>query len=126
MKTKIKLSYKQRYEFEKSLNKYLFIMFIGVLFIIYGAASNFAAVRTNDCRMPVYQQPVDIADSDKYFSFWDKSEVNYFYLTDRFVVGEGVHSLGDFSLFIGSFILLFNLFNLLIKKWTKKHERTIR
>ncbi|MBA7700352.1 hypothetical protein ES703_109063 [subsurface metagenome] len=121
-----KLSYKQRYKFEKSLNKYLFIMFIGILLIVCGATSNFTAIESNDCRMPVYRSIVASANSDEYFSFWDKSEVNYFFLTDRFVIGEGIHSIGDFLCFIGGFILLFNLFNLLVRKWTKKYERTIK
>lgn len=121
-----KLSYKQRYEFEKSLNKYLFIMLVSILLIICGATLNFTVIKSNGCRMPVYQSIVSVADSDTYFSFWYKSEVNYFNLTDKFVIGKGIFSIGDFLCFIGGFILLFNLFNLLVRKWTKKHERTIK
>jgi len=123
MKTKIKLSYKQRYEKCKFFNKYLLIMFIGIIFMVCGASLNFTAIKSNDCRMPIYQQ---IIDTKEYFGFWDKSEVNNFYLTDRFIVGEQTFSLGDIFIIVGAFLLLWDLFNLFTHQRIKKYERTIK
>lgn len=123
---KLKLTYKQKYESVRLMNKYLLIMFVGIIFMMAGASSNFTAIKSNDCRMPVYQSIVETVDADEYFSFWDKSEVNYFYLTDRFMIGEGMNSLGDFSLLIGVFILLFNLFNIITYRKIKKYGTTIK
>lgn len=122
MKTKTKLSYKQRYEKCKFFNKYLLMMSVGIIIIICGSSLNFIAIKSNDCRMPMYQQ---VIDTEEYFGFWDKSEVNNFYLTDRFIVDERTFSLGDIFIIFGVFLLLWDLFNLFTHQRIKKYEKTI-
>jgi len=93
------------------LKKYLIILVFAILLMMFGTFLNIKVIVANDYRMPVYKA---FDDTEEHFGFWDRSEVNLFYLTARFVIGEGIYSLGDIFIIVGGFVLLFDIFNLFI------------
>ena len=122
-----KLSYEERYEREKIMANCWFIMALAFLFVLLGSVMNFTAIESNDCKMPIYREVINSYSSDKYVGFWDKSDVDYFFLTDRFKVGEKLYSLGDLVIYIGigcmllSVYLNFKLHGRIRKYENKKH-----
>lgn len=82
--------------------KQILFSLILVLVSIIGSFLNLFVVHSNGNLMPVYADWT-WSDDDKHFIFTDKSEVNYFYLTDiipiQLMKFKGRMSVGDILLF---------------------------
>lgn len=79
-----------------------FIVFM-FLFII-GSTMNFLAVSHNEGRMPF---PASyIYKSDSHIAYQDKSEVNYWYLSDIIPIKNMALSPGDIILYLSVFLLI--------------------
>lgn len=113
----ISLQYKyQRIIYE---NKILWVFLVSSLLLILGAAMNFKAVESNNCKMPVYQSDINTIG---HLGFWDKSEVNLFYFTDRFDVGESIWSIGDFFLLTSGILTFWNIYSLFFNKLNRRKK----
>lgn len=101
-------------EFTEKTLRFFVVVLIGVMITILGAISNQIAVTNNGGRMPVYLEPYNRGSNyqvsyfyDKHhFTYEDKKEIKFWYLSDLFLVHFGVCSIGDILLVVG-FIISF-------------------
>lgn len=71
------------------------------LIIFYiGIALNFVAVKSNDCKMPVYNEIMD-CELESHIYTTNKSEINYFHLTDIINMYGYAFSIGDILIILG-------------------------
>lgn len=72
-----------------------------------GVAFNTVAVFNNDCKMPVLASYN--YNGEKHFTFNNKDDINFFYLSDIFKLFQFHFSIGDIFLTIGGvgFIFIF-------------------
>lgn len=78
------------------------IIFMAIIYI--GICINFCAIFSNGGKMPIYETREGYITTDnEHFVFSEKSQVNYFYLTDIIYVPlfESYSSIGDFIMIIG-------------------------
>lgn len=72
----------------------LFTAICALVILLIGAASNFLAVTSNECRMPVLIKEYSFKDST-HFSFKEDSEVRFPLLSDRITLYKNIVSVGD-------------------------------
>ena len=92
----------------KNLLIYFAISNIALIIMMMGSSMNINAIRTNDGKMPVYKYGVE---TEIHKLFYNKSEVNNFYLTDIIKVDSinKIISIGDIFLTLGFSLLIINL-----------------
>ena len=101
--------------------KFFATLWILTVVLFIGATANFHAVQTNGGRMPVQHSS---QDTDRHFSFDEKSEVNNYYLTDiiriPFIKSYSLTtSIGDIILitsWLGMAIVMFSYLRKGVKK----------
>jgi len=86
---------------------YLKLQNLFILIFILGIASNSIAVLHNDCKMPFYA-PYEYL-SGSHVSFYEKGEINFYYLADIFKIRNIYFSFGDLCLTIGGIGLIWML-----------------
>jgi hypothetical protein len=103
------------------LTRNLFIaQYIILLILIAGITSNFLVVTNNGGRMPFYSE--QIADSgstyisESHFSFINKEEVKYYYLSDIIPLGDWmIVSIGDIIMAATFVLIIFSWVYYIIK-----------
>ena len=100
MKKKIKISKREIY---------CLCMAFSCFILIIGGILNLKVINSNNCLMPVYNFPM--ADSsDTHFSFVNKTEISYWYLSDIINLKFTIISVGDILAMVGYAMLLFFCF----------------
>lgn len=95
-------------KYYKNIVFILTIIIISLFISIIGHTFNFVAMVENQGKMPVLIEHKGILSNSEYhFIYNDKSEVNYWYLTDIFKINKFYYSLGDITMLIGVIISLF-------------------
>jgi hypothetical protein len=108
-------------EFYKRVFQLFMILSILMSFYVIGVAMNFIAVTKNGGRMPALFYDWHYED-ETHFTYQNKSEVNYWYLTDIIPIPYGKASIGDALLFASVIGMLLNLF--FYAKWQIHFRKT--
>ena len=111
--------------------KYLILFSIFVFLSLVGAGLNMTAMRHNTEKMPIYEKDKIVIpiNNNSHFVFSNRSEVNYFILTDIFkisLLGEGYFSIGDLLYFLGGLGSLFfgiSWIGEVIIEWKQQREK---
>jgi len=112
----------------KKREKYLRLIIIFMTIIMIGMSLNFRVVAGNKGRMPVYAS--FYYDTDEHFTYQNKSEVNYWFLSDIIYLFKGYWSLGDMlmiggviSIIILNGLVFYNFIRNTSKEKKKKNKR---
>ena len=91
-----------------------FFFWVFTIILLLGALANFTVIQNNNGRMPIDLIEAQILDPDTYIFFEDKSQVDYYYLSDIIPFFSGRISFGDALMFVGlvgiNYTLILNLF----------------
>lgn len=105
--------------------KYLLIAVLCISLSTVGVFLNLTVVNNNRCRMPVYTESYFVNDN-KHFTFTEKEQVNYFFLTDIihvYFVMESYNSIGDVLIYSGSVSFFFFMMKFIFYKEKKKRKK---
>lgn len=89
-------------KFRKRLREngdYYFVLWMLSAILMMGMVFNFYAITSNDGRMPVESNYG--FDTERHFSFQNKDEVKFYYLTDIIKLPFTIVSIGDIIIVIG-------------------------
>lgn len=92
-------TYKKSKIFTKIDFEFLIIGIFFVLIFLVGGLSNLFVVNSNENKMPV--KYFYSFQGEKHFSYIEKDEVKFWYLSDVFELSNFIFSIGDFFLFLG-------------------------
>jgi hypothetical protein len=100
--------------------KIMILLFLNMTILVVcmvGVTLNFKVIIENDGRMPVYQKHLGYKlDTERHFTFENKSEISHFYLADIIPISRGIFSIGDIvmifsvAIFISNGVALIKLF----------------
>lgn len=95
-----------------------------LLIFVIGASFNLTAIKTNECKMPVFiPSATEPWSSDTHFIFMKQTEVNYWFFTDTLKFLNYYYSIGDILMFTGLLLLVSELIiriGIVIKSYSKE------
>lgn len=92
----------------------LLFLCLGLTLVILGTVMQYKVIINNNCRMPVLDSP-NAEDSERHFNYLDKSEIEYWYLSDIIGVENERISIGDILIWMGYILILAFSIRYLIK-----------
>jgi hypothetical protein len=104
--------------------KYLLFILLSLSFLGLGSVGNALVIKNNDCLMPVYKN-YQADFSPEHFNYINKSEVNYWFLSDFIKITlpkdyQTIYSPGDLLMLLSFFLSM--TFSFLYLKEVKKSK----
>ena len=105
---------------------YLICVIFFMEIIMMGMTMNFKVMQSNGGNMPV-ENPTNYTD-DTHFTFQNRSEIPYYYLSDIYYTSLGIYSIGDFIMYFGAvggtfFLLSFGISKAIEQEQKKKDKK---
>ena len=95
----------------------LFIIILLMLVVFVGITMNFVVIVENSGKMPVLS--AFIYETDEHFSYQEKSEIEYWFLSDMIEFQGSVSSIGDIIMILGFLSVMgIILVSLITKRWS--------
>jgi len=98
-----------------------YLMWLFTVITLIGGVMNFLVYKNNDCKMPVLNINTD--HSEHHMTFFNNSEVQYPYLTDRHPLFNYYFSLGDIIMSISIlFVIILGVWLIFVKNEGEEHD----
>lgn len=104
----------------------LLLVILFMLNIMIGIVGNYVVVKNNAGKMPVLSS-VEYS-TDTHFSFQDPSEINYYFLTDKFSFFNSIYSIGDLIMIVNFIFFIITaifiiIYSTKLKKLKKEYKK---